>query len=127
MAGVLYSPPLPFPPFFSWAEAVMTHKKARTQKADFICITPLICKAVGLTPCPIGVNGSNPNYYVYIVGGPGASEAAPVVTGGTCVSGAASGTILVDPANSHTAGYSIGSATAGIKEASEDAKTATLN
>ncbi len=44
-----------------------------------------------------------------------------MVTGGTCVAGAASGTIVFTPRNSHSAGYKISSATSGIQEAINDA------
>jgi hypothetical protein len=39
------------------------------------------------------------------------------VTGGSCTSGAASGTILFTPANSHAAGFSVGAANGGNQEA----------
>jgi hypothetical protein len=58
-------------------------------------------------------------YYVY-VSGQGTPEPV-MVTGGTCVAGAASGTVVFTPRNSHAAGYKISSATSGIQEAINDA------
>src|SRR5215472_3634692 len=46
---------------------------------------------ITLAPVPAGVNGTNSNHYLYISGGTGAAEAV-LITGGTAVSGAASGT-----------------------------------
>jgi hypothetical protein len=75
---------------------------------------------VTLTPCPVGVDTSgNSMYYVYI-SGEGTAEAA-MVTGGTCTSGAASGTIVFTPANTHAATYLLSSASSGIQEAINDA------
>jgi hypothetical protein len=75
---------------------------------------------VTLAPCPLGVDTSgNSMYYVY-VSGQGTPEAA-MVTGGTCTSGAASGTIVFTPANTHAATYVVSSATSGIQEAINDA------
>lgn len=77
---------------------------------------------IHLSPCPTGIDTSNTTtrpYYVYVAG-TGAGETA-LVTGGTCVSGATSGTIVVTTAGSHTAGYTVGSSTSGIQEALNDA------
>jgi hypothetical protein len=75
---------------------------------------------VTLAPCPLGVDTSgNSMYYVY-VSGQGTPEAV-MVTGGTCTSGAASGTIVFTPANTHAATYVVSSATSGIQEAINDA------
>ena len=64
-------------------------------------------------------NNVNAQYSVYIAG-TGTAEAVPV-TGGTCTSGGASGTIIVTTANTHAAGYTVGSASSGIQEAINDA------
>ena len=75
-------------------------------------------KTIHLTPCPAGVDTSNntsAQYAVYIAG-TGTAEAAPV-TGGTCTSGASTGTILVTTANAHSAGYTVGAANGGNQEA----------
>lgn len=71
---------------------------------------------ITLSPVPLGINGSNTNHYVYISGGTGAAEAA-LITGGTAVSGAASGTIIVTVANTHSGAWTVRSATAGLQEA----------
>jgi hypothetical protein len=73
---------------------------------------------VTLTPCPLGVNGTDSPHYLSLA--PGAGDPTPewfLITGGTCTSGAASGTITFTAAYSHLANYVIGSATSGIQEA----------
>jgi hypothetical protein len=82
-------------------------------------------KTITLTPCPVGVDNSantNAQYYVYIAT-QGTPEAVPVIAGGTCTSGAASGTIVVNTVNTHSPGYTVQSASAGIREAVDDAGT----
>lgn len=69
-----------------------------------------------LHPCPLGVNGTDTNHYYYLSGGAGTAEAV-IGTGGSCISGAVSGTLVFTPANSHSGAYSISSASAGITEA----------
>ncbi len=71
---------------------------------------------LALTPCPLGVAGTNTNHYLYISGGVGTPESV-LITGGTCTSGAASGTITLTTANGHSGAWTISSATAGGKEA----------
>jgi hypothetical protein len=71
--------------------------------------------SVTLTPCPNGVNGNDLWHYLYI-SGTGTPEAV-LITGGSCTSGAKSGTIEFSAVNSHPAGFSIGTATAGVQEA----------
>jgi hypothetical protein len=78
-------------------------------------LTGGIQNVVTLTPCPQGVAGTNTRHYLYVYGGTGTAEAV-LITGGTCTSGAATGTLIFTPANSHT-GSSIKSATVGIQEA----------
>jgi hypothetical protein len=84
-----------------------------------------------LTPCPRGVDisgspvmgGPNGGYPVRIVDGvlPNNSESV-YVTGGACTSAAESGTIIFTPYFSHAPStYSIGSGSAGIQEAINDA------
>lgn len=71
---------------------------------------------INLSPVPVGVNGSNTNHFLYISGGTGAAERV-LITGGTAVSGAASGTVIVTCANTHSGAWTISSATAGGQEA----------
>jgi len=71
---------------------------------------------VTLSPVPLGVNGSDVEHYLYISGGNGTPEAV-LITGGTAVSGAESGTIKFTPAHDHSGEWTIRSATAGIQEA----------
>lgn len=78
---------------------------------------------IHLSPCPVGVDtmsfSEHYRYKVYIAG-TGTPEVA-LVTGGTCTPGATSGTIMVTTANSHAAGYTVGSSSSGIQEAWNDA------
>lgn len=71
---------------------------------------------VTLTPCPAGVAGTNMVHSLYLSGGTGTAEVV-LITGGTCTSGAASGTITFTAANTHTGAWTIATATAGIQEA----------
>lgn len=71
---------------------------------------------ITLSPVPAGVNGTDQNHYVYISGGSGTAEAVKI-TGGSAVSGAPTGTLIVNCANTHSGAWTIKSATAGIQEA----------
>jgi hypothetical protein len=75
---------------------------------------------ITLTPCPVGIDTSGNSMYFVYLSGQGTPEAA-VVTGGTCTSGAASGTIVFTPRNTHSATYLLSSASSGIQEAINDA------
>jgi hypothetical protein len=67
-----------------------------------------------LTPCPIGVDTSGQGMYeIYI--SDGTSSESVAVSGGTCTSGASSGTITFTPYFSH-ASYAIESGSSGIQE-----------
>ncbi len=70
---------------------------------------------VTLRPCPRGVNGSDQWHFLYI-SGTGTPESV-LISGGTCISGAETGTIEFSAVYSHAAGFSITSATSGIQEA----------
>ena len=76
--------------------------------------------AVTLTPCPVGIDTTGNSMYFVYISGQGTPEPA-MVTGGTCASGAASGTIVFTPKNTHSATYVLGSASSGIQEAINDA------
>jgi hypothetical protein len=78
---------------------------------------------ITLTPVPKGVNGIDVNHYLYVSGGTGAAEAALII-GGTAVSGAASGTVIIQCANTHSGAWTIQSATAGIQEGYQTLVTA---
>lgn len=69
-----------------------------------------------LVPCPLGLAGSDSHHWVYLSGGTSTAEAV-MITGGTCASGAPSGSITFTAANSHSGAWSITSATAGVQEA----------
>ena len=75
---------------------------------------------VTLSPCPSGIDTSGSSMYFVYLSGQGTPEPA-MVTGGTCTSGAATGTIVFTPKNAHSATYVLGSASSGIQEAINDA------
>ncbi len=79
-------------------------------------LTGAVGASVTLTPCPLGVAGAHVNHYLYVSAGTGTAEAV-LIAGGTCTSGAASGTVIFTPANSHSGAWTVTSATAGIVEA----------
>jgi hypothetical protein len=79
-------------------------------------LTAAVGASPTMTPCPLGVNGADSSHYLYISGGTGAAEAV-LITGGSCTSGASSGTVTFTPANSHSGAWTITSATNGAQEA----------
>jgi hypothetical protein len=75
-------------------------------------------QSITLTPCPLGVNASADSLYVHISDYP--NSESPIVTGGTCTSGAASGTLTFTTVNTHNnTTWTLGSATGGLKEAAD--------
>ncbi len=72
--------------------------------------------SITMAPCPLGVNGSSANHYLQLSGGTGTAEAA-LITGGTCTSGATTGTVIVTAANTHSGAWTVTSASGGIQEA----------
>jgi hypothetical protein len=74
---------------------------------------------ITLTPCPRGVNGTDVWHYLYI-SGTGTPEVV-LISGGSCTSGAASGTIQFAANFPHPSGYTISTATDGVQEAVNDA------
>jgi hypothetical protein len=80
--------------------------------------------SVQLSPCPAGVSGSDSWHYLFI-SGVGTPEAV-LITGGTCVSGGAYGTIEFTALYAHGIGYTLGSATGGLQEAVNTSLTASL-
>ncbi|PYX88901.1 MAG: hypothetical protein DMG68_06870 [Acidobacteria bacterium] len=78
-------------------------------------------KTVNLAACPSGVKGSASEYDIRIAGS-GTPETVRV-TGGTCSGTGAAGTLQFTTANTHAAGYTVASASAGIREAIEAAGT----
>lgn len=75
-------------------------------------------QSITLTPCPLGIAGT-PAFptYVRLSGGTGTAEATLIVAGGTCTSGAATGTILVTPTYAHSGAWTVGPANVGLQEA----------
>jgi hypothetical protein len=74
---------------------------------------------ITLAPVPLGVNWNDAYHYLYVSGGVGTAEACLIVAAGpgTATSGAASGTLTLNCANTHSGAWTIQSATAGIQEA----------
>jgi hypothetical protein len=72
--------------------------------------------SITMTPVPSGVNGTDTYHYLYVSGGTGTAESC-LITGGTGVAGDASGSIIINCANTHSGAWTIQSATAGIQEA----------
>ena len=88
---------------------------------DFTPQAPVNSLAIGpnvitLAPVPRGVNGTDTGHYLYISGGSGTAEAV-LITGGTALSGAPTGTVIVNCANTHSGSWTIRSATKGMQEA----------
>lgn len=79
-------------------------------------LTAGITNTVTLAPVPSGINATDTSHRLYISGGTGTAEAV-LITGGTAVGGASSGTITFVPVNNHSGAWSIATATAGILEA----------
>jgi hypothetical protein len=71
--------------------------------------------SVSLAKCPLGVIGTEPQYYVYISGA-GTAEAV-LVTGGTCAGDGQPGTLQFTTVNAHSVGFTVGSASGGLQEA----------
>jgi hypothetical protein len=76
---------------------------------------------VSMNPCPTGLPASpysiaTGNYFAQFTAGTGGTAEAAMATGGTCTSGAASGTLIFTVRFSHGAGWTIGPATQGIQE-----------
>lgn len=70
---------------------------------------------------PIGVNGTDTFHPLYI---PGTNPEAVIITGGTCTSAALNCTLTFTPTNSHSGGWRLMSADAGINEALQVCATA---
>lgn len=73
---------------------------------------------ITVAPVPLGVNGANTSYNVYISGGTGTAEYCPV-SGGSAVAGSASGTLTITCIHAHSGAWSVQSDSAGIAEASQ--------
>ena len=72
-------------------------------------------KTLTLAACPLGVTGSEPEYWIYI-SGRGTPEAVKVA-GGTCTGNKSPGTLQFTTMNPHPAGYTVTSASDGLQEA----------
>ena len=79
-------------------------------------LTGGIPTAIELSPCPAGVSGSDASHYLYLSADTGTDEAV-LIRGGSCTSGASSGTVVVTPANDHDGEWTLSSATFGLQEA----------
>lgn len=81
---------------------------------------------VTLTPCPLGVDVSGFTQAQYKVSVNSGAEYA-AVTGGTCTSGGATGTIIIFVANNYGPTYTLGSGSGGLQETVIDACNSPLN
>lgn len=81
-------------------------------------LTASVPATIPLSPCPLGLSTLNHTLSIDTQGTP---EIIQITTNG-CPASSGSGTITFTPLNNHSAGYGIGSATHGMKEASEWAK-----
>ncbi|HEX4486300.1 MAG TPA: hypothetical protein VH088_08555 [Terriglobales bacterium] len=88
-------------------------------------LSVLGAKTAELSSCPLGVNGSESEYWVYI-SGEGKPEAVKV-TGGTCNGDGRPGTLQFTTVNAHGRGYTLGSASDGLQEASIAARARPAN
>jgi hypothetical protein len=70
---------------------------------------------VTLQPCPAGVKGNEPEFWIY-VSGTGTPEAVKV-TGGSCNGDGKPGTLQFATSGPHRAGYQLSSASDGLQEA----------
>jgi len=95
------------PGTFNWSQTISVALTANTPAT------------VTITPCPLGIWGTDTTSYIKLSNG-STTEYDPLTGSGTCTAGATSGTIKFTPQNTFTA-TSIGSATAGIQEALNDA------
>ena len=67
--------------------------------------------------CPAGLTSSLAvGDFVYLSGGTGTAEQVPI-TGGTCLSGSANGTLIVTAAHTHSGAWTVAPASAGLQEA----------
>lgn len=69
-----------------------------------------------LTPCPAGLAGTDTHHAMRVKNGTGTAETV-VITGGTCTSGASTGTVIFTAANTHSGAYTLSSASDGLQEA----------
>lgn len=69
---------------------------------------------VTLTPCPLGLSATE--HYVYISGGTGTAEVA-LMEPDTCTAGAATGTVTITAANTHSGAWAVESSSDGWQEA----------
>lgn len=91
-----------------------------TRQFDFFAQRPGGSLSIGsntvtLSPVPLGVNGTNTNHYIWISGGSGIAEAC-LITGGSALSGHATGTITFSCSFNHSGAWTVTSATAGFQE-----------
>ena len=86
-------------------------------------LTGEFAATVNITSPIQGLNGTDTNHWIYISGGTGTAEPV-LITGGTYVAGANTGTIIFTPLNNHSGAWTISSATGGGAEAMQSLLTA---
>jgi hypothetical protein len=72
--------------------------------------------SITLSPVPLGVNGTDANHWLYVDQGTGTPEPV-LITGGSAVSGAPTGTLIISCKNTHSGAWRISTATGGAQEA----------
>jgi hypothetical protein len=98
------------------AQSVQTAAYNFAAISPTVDLSPGVANTVMLPQIPPGVNGSDMNHPLLI--SDGADTEVVFIGGGDAVSGSQTGgTIVLTPAHPHTVGYSIQSATSGIREA----------
>lgn len=95
--------------------ALLSSEYTFTQTPN-VSLTGSVQATVSMAPCPLGVNGADTAHYLYVSGGTGTGEPV-LITGGSCVAGATTGTLIFTPANSHSGLWTITSASCGNQEA----------
>lgn len=98
----------------TWVNAADYNYPAQTPGGS---LTGAVGASVTLTPCPLGVLGTNTRLRFYISGGTGTAESVASTGAGTCTSGGTTGTITFTPVNSHSGAWTVTSSHAGIYEA----------
>jgi hypothetical protein len=89
-----------------------------TPQPGGVSLTGGVAASINVSNPVLGLNGTDSGHYLWLTGGTGSPEAV-LVTGGTYVSGASSGTIIFTPANNHSGAWTFQSATAGWQEAAQ--------
>ena len=77
---------------------------------------------ITLSPCPMGLAGANTGQTVYVSDGTGSAETG-IVAGGSCISGANNGTIILTTTNAHSGSWTLTDSAGGTQAAICDLPT----